>query len=137
MVWNGWIRSRVEARATDSAMTEELRPDGGTVPVLSIDTAFTLLSHHHRRELLLALRDRPSNTASLDELLGELMNGTTAMGPDYHESPESLHVLLRHQHLPRLENAGVVTVDEDESAITYVEHPRLEALLDVVEEWQE
>ena len=71
---------------------------------LDTDTAFELLSDPVRRELLWTCRER--DEISVDELADSVASEVT---PDR----EELLITLHHTHLPKLESAGVVTVESD------------------------
>lgn len=71
---------------------------------LDTDTAFDLLSAPVRRELLWTCRER--GAVDVDELADEVASEVTA-------DREQLRITLHHTHLPKLENAGVVTVESD------------------------
>jgi hypothetical protein len=84
-------------------------------PTLSQDVVFDLLSDRRRRELLYCLQALdPGESATVAELLDRLVESERQERA--RESPDlrgRVDVTLRHQHLPRLANAGVVDYGDD------------------------
>ena len=85
--------------------------DGG-----SLDELFELLSHEYRRYVLWALADPDGRT-------DEPIRTTLFAGDD---EPDILRIELRHNHLPKLDDAGLV--DWDPKAETLERGPRFEEI---------
>ena len=71
---------------------------------LDADTAFELLSDPVRRELLWTCRER--GDVDIDDLVDSVAG-------ELDSDPERLSVDLHHTHIPKLTDAGVVTVESD------------------------
>jgi hypothetical protein len=82
----------------------------------SLDELFELLSHEYRRYILWALADPDGRT---DEPIG-----TTLFAGD--DEPDILRLELRHNHLPKLDDAGLV--DWDPETETLARGPRFEEI---------
>ncbi|MCU4971807.1 hypothetical protein OB955_03520 [Halobacteria archaeon AArc-m2/3/4] len=85
-----------------------------------------------RRRLALSLASRSSTSITREELAAAMVARERAMGlgngrKNKHEAVDALETKLYHQHLPKLENAGLVAYDHDGETITYVGHPDVEA----------
>lgn len=76
-----------------------------------LDLAFRALSHPERRQLLLALEDRNSQTDASFAYLDE------APFAEWRDE-EGLHVRMHHTHLPMLEQAGFIEWDQAHDEVT-------------------
>lgn len=86
-----------------------------TTPELS--DMFELLTHPHRRYVLYYLTTE-SNTATIDTLVSAIATwdgGQT--GPDRNTDRDALEAALHHKHLPKLADAGMITVSADSDSI--------------------
>lgn len=93
------------------------------------DTVFQILSNRDRRQCLIALLDRgPDEDLPLDELY--------QLGDTGGSAPE---LLFYHNHLPRMEDAGVVTWNRAEMTVS--QGPAFEEIRHLVElvdeHWEE
>jgi hypothetical protein len=94
----------------------------------SLDELFELLSHKYRRYILLTL-------ATPDDRTDEPVEMTLFAGND---EPDILRIELRHNHLPKLDDAGLV--DWDPEAETLAHGPRFEAVepfLELIDEQEQ
>lgn len=85
---------------------------------LSTDTAFELLAHHRRRRLLRCLReyDTPITLADLaDEVAIREHDASLADIPA--ETVKRVYLSLYHRHVPKLEDAGIVTYSQQRDAV--------------------
>jgi DNA-binding transcriptional ArsR family regulator len=80
---------------------------------LPTELAFALLAHRRRRRTLRYLAGRVG-AVPLTELADYLARSEADPSPN---RTERMRVSLRHNHLPRLESAGVVTVDADRETV--------------------
>jgi hypothetical protein len=65
----------------------------------SLDATFDVLGNRYRRRLLIALAE------------GEPRHAVDGLGSD--DDPSEMRIELRHRHLPKLEDAGVVEWDRE------------------------
>jgi len=89
----------------------------------SVDSLFDALSDRRRRAVVRYLIDRTDRTARVETLDAELCHEASA-------DPGSFEATLRHVHLPRLADVGVVTYDEADGTVRYRERPAVESLLE-------
>ncbi len=80
------------------------------------ETAFELLSSALRRDVLAVLRDRRS-PIGLDEI-AEAVREEAASASETPSDPEKTRVALHHVHLPKLDDAGVVSYDPGTKTVT-------------------
>lgn len=86
---------------------------------LSEDTAFTLLSNPRRRFVIsyLSHQGSPIGIHELAEQIAAWENETTVESLT-REDRKKAYISLYQTHIPKLEDAGVVTYDEDERLVT-------------------
>lgn len=121
-------KTAVTADALDVASMSLLDvPDESRIPgIADTDTLFDALADDQRRALLAVLAEvaEPLDVETLAEIVGD--HDTT--GPDA-EFPAAdstrMEIALHHRHLPKLEDAGLVTYDTDAGTVTYEGHPFL------------
>ena len=90
----------------------------------TLDALLWALSDHRRRKLLRTLRRQPEREWPLDDVIASLAE------PAGTESRQQLHVLLRHVHLPKLDEHGLVDYDAGRGVVVYRSHDVAEALLE-------
>lgn len=91
----------------------------------ALDALFDGLSSTRRRRLLAAVADAESETVARDALVTTFMSrlhGEPASDETAAER-ERLTVRLHHQHLPKLEAAGLLEYDADQAAVRATDHP--------------
>lgn len=101
--------------------------EGGT----DWDSLIGALAEHRRRYLIYHLAEQPS--ASVEELAESVvaLEEEVMGGADPDAGPEGILVTLVHRHVPVLEAAGVVTLDEDAQVVTRGE--QFSAALDLLD----
>ncbi|WP_134672133.1 DUF7344 domain-containing protein [Halorussus marinus] len=87
---------------------DEYASEGGISPTL--DATLDLLSDRRRRYVLYTLR-RHSSAMALDEL------AEAVASRDDDAETDHVRTALYHSHLPRMENAGVVSFDPDSELV--------------------
>lgn len=96
---------------------------------VSVDDAFDALADTTRRHLLYYLAEEADGPAEVSDLAERLH----ARDPvDGYRDRRTIHVGLRHRHLPKLEAAGLVEHDPDVGAVRYVGDPFVEECLALV-----
>ncbi|MFB6136562.1 MAG: hypothetical protein ABEJ04_07355 [Halobacteriaceae archaeon] len=96
--------------------------DGGCVASIGVDTMFELLSHRLRRYALYALTEGSADAADLDELVDFVVAHSSGSRA---QDRERVAVTLYHEHLPKLEDVGVVEYDERSETARYRGPPLL------------
>jgi len=95
-------------------------PDFGEAMVTpSQDTVFELLAKEQRRHLCQYLSGTDERILSLTEI-------AEAVAPRVESSEERLAVTLHHQHLPKLDGAGMVDYDSRSKTVRYRGQPSIE-----------
>lgn len=94
--------------------------------VVSTDDALQLIASQRRRRVLQALRDRSGTRVSIDDLVDELNESDGSTNHHTNGEDSRTQIVLTHTHLPRLEDHGVVTVDQ--SAGTVAQGPAFDAV---------
>ena len=85
---------------------------------LSIDTILELLAHRYRRDLLGYLYDRPERTQTIEELTEHVLERETGMRNEQ-RSREAVELQLRHIHVPKLAEAGLLEYDDRDQRVRY------------------
>ncbi|APW98360.1 hypothetical protein CHINAEXTREME_11395 [Halobiforma lacisalsi AJ5] len=111
----------------------------------SLDRVFDLLSDRRRRYALYYLNDRGDGVATVGELTDHIAalesredstGGESAStgGPETEsERKEGIRTELRHVHLPKLAEIGVVEHDQRSDTVRYWSQPSLEEWLEHAE----
>lgn len=96
--------------------------------VLSLDTILSLLANHQRRELLQYLVETPDGCCSLDECVDHLVKQQEKRNGNGDEH-DQVKTTLRHVHIPKLEDAGIVEFDPRSQQLRYWGEEHLESWL--------
>lgn len=91
------------------------------------DELLTIIADARRRAILTALRDRPSDVTSVDQLVDDI-------DKEDHGGDDVTEIFLVHSALPRLAAAGVVDFDKRSMTVRYRATPALEEMLQFVAE---
>ncbi|USZ69120.1 winged helix-turn-helix domain-containing protein [Halorussus salilacus] len=92
-----------------------------------LDVLFELLADSQRRELLAYLVDADDGVASFSDLIDRVADAEDA-------ADREVAISIRHAHLPKLADAGVVEYDERSETVRYRGDPALADWLDAVRE---
>jgi DNA-binding transcriptional ArsR family regulator len=89
-----------------------------------LDEYLRLVADRNRRGVIRELRRTPDNTATFEELINRLHEEATDT------DRAALAIELRHTHLPKLADNGLVEYDRRSGAVRYQPDDRVETLLD-------
>lgn len=89
---------------------------------LSTDALFEVLSHHRRRALLADLQahDQPQAVADVVKRI-TVHEQDTPFDELPSEDIEQVHCSVHHVHIPKLEDSGLLTRDDDRNTVTLTE----------------
>lgn len=90
-----------------------------------IDTLLRILADSERRRILASLRSASAESVALEEL--------TQLASDTGDDLEHTRIRLHHNHLPALEDAGLLTYDSHTNTVEYHGDDTLEQLLDTLQ----
>lgn len=96
-----------------------------------LDASLRLVSDRQRRRILRRLRDDPTGTTTLEDLLDDLSDGGAAPTADPPDR-DRLSIQLIHSHLPKLNDHGVIDYDRDDEVIRYRPDEGVETVLDAL-----
>lgn len=105
---------------------------------LELDTVYDILSDRHRRYALYYLQDH--DPVSADELAEQIATWEANTGgtDDVDETQERIAIELRHTHLPKLRDTGVIEYDRRSETIRHGTPPEiLQTALDSAAEIEE
>lgn len=91
-----------------------------------LDSLLPVLADMERRQIVTHLKDTSTDSVSLEEL-------TTSLTTDSDYDPNSTRISLHHNHLPTLDETGIIDYDPDTNTIHYHAHTELESLLDTIQ----
>ncbi|WP_207587890.1 DUF7344 domain-containing protein [Halomontanus rarus] len=108
--------------------TERKTPTLPVAETPSLDLVFDLLADQRRRYALYYLYESTDGVATVDEIATHVVSLEDQSQVD---DPQS-HVItaLRHVHLPKLEDAGVLEHDTRSQTVRYWSQPSLEEWLE-------
>lgn len=109
--------------------------EDGDIPLLSLDVVLDILADYHRRCVLNFLQETDGQTASFEELVSQLYK-EQGKYRGQQLTHDKIQIALRHHHLPKLEDIGIVEYDSRSQAIRYQPNDRLEELYDYIQEFQ-
>lgn len=99
---------------------------------LTLDAVLDILSHHQRRDLLRLFHDSSTRTVDFEECVSHLLERERRrMGKV--PGPDHLRITLRHVHLPKLGEMGLVTYDESAETLRYHPNDSVESWLDLID----
>lgn len=97
----------------------------------SLDDCLTIIADRRRRKLIDHLRNNGNGRARIDDVVNRLdREKLAAPRPGRPPDREALAMELHHNHLPKLEDYGVVDYDLERGMIQYLPNDQLEAALD-------
>jgi DNA-binding transcriptional ArsR family regulator len=88
-----------------------------------LDRLFEALAHPQRRVVLCALHEGDGAQKTIDELTAQVVSQTPSL-----TEPEA-RTALRHAHLPKLDDFGLLSYDSDGGLVRYEGEPAVEAIL--------
>lgn len=94
-----------------------------------LDASLQLVADRRRRQVIRELRQDPTNSATLDELVDRLFEAEP-VAADPATDRERLAIQLYHSHLPKLADHGVVEYDRQRGTVQYVPDDQIETVLD-------
>lgn len=91
------------------------------------DTLFSALGHRYRRIVLTHLRRTRADPVPVGTLVSAIAAWEHEL--DHDTPPRDIEVSLRHAHLPKLADAGLIEFERDRSAVRYRENGLVERFL--------
>ena len=97
-----------------------------------LDTYLKLFSDSQRRRIVQQLRDEAAGKTTVEDLADYLHGGTS--GPLTADSQDRDHLSLQlmHNHLPKLDEHGVVDYDRENKTVRYQPAAQVETVLDTL-----
>lgn len=105
---------------------------GGEKPTLTLEAVLETLGHRYRRDLLSLFRERSARAVDSDDAV-EFLLERERRRPGETPSRDHLQITLLHVHLPKLEEAGLVTFDRGAGEFRYHPTDRIENWLQFIE----
>lgn len=99
----------------------EFAVDGGE----RLDRFYEALSNDLRREVLAILQERREEVLTLEELVDAVDGGEVSTDGGTGRPGNRVPISLHHHHLPKLDDAGIVSYDADERRVVYEGHTAL------------
>ncbi|MFB6223436.1 MAG: hypothetical protein ABEH86_07165 [Haloarcula sp.] len=142
---HGWTVTGAPQNVDTPTFRDSVTPPGGvakgepekpeTIPIpYSFDQVLDLVSSPRRRCLLYHLKDRSEHSMELDELAKRIYEREKAIpARSTPKSCDEVSVSLAHNHLPRLDELGILSYDSDENGVEYYPNPALESVIRYVE----
>lgn len=99
-----------------------------------LDTCFEIVSDGLRRAIVRQLRRETAEETSIADLVDQLLGSDAVALTDGRPDRDRIAIQLYHNHLPRLDDHGVVEFDPERRTVAYRSHERIEAVLDALPE---
>lgn len=109
--------------------------EDGDLLLLSLDAMLDVLADYHRRCILDFLQQTDHQTASFEELVNQLYKEQEKFHGQQ-LTHDKIQIALRHHHLPKLEDLGIVEYDSRSQTIRYQPNDRLKELYDYIRDFQ-
>lgn len=90
--------------------------DDGKASRDDVDAVLDVLANEQRRRILAHLADAPEDVAAFSDLVEHVAGGRAESSP---EEREETAIRLRHNHLPKLADAGIVSYDARDETVRY------------------
>ncbi|MFC6824843.1 DUF7344 domain-containing protein [Halopelagius fulvigenes] len=104
----------------------------GEEATLTLAAVLETLGHRYRRDLLRLFRERSARTVDSDDAVGYLLERERRRSGET-PSRDHLEITLLHVHLPKLEEARLVTLDREAGKFRYHPSERIENWLRFIE----
>ena len=144
---HGWTVTAATDADEDETPTfrDTVTPPGGvgkgdpeqpeTIPIpYAFDQVLELISAPRRRSLLYHLKDRSENETTLDDIVDRVYEREKAIpARETPQSRDQVGVSLAHNHLPRLDDLGILSYEAENNTVEYHPNPALESVIQYVE----
>lgn len=94
-----------------------------------LDSYLELVSDTQRRQLLHRLRSEPTGETTVEELVDQLHDDDGAAIADGSSDRGRITIQLVHNHLPMLDDLGVIRYDPERGTVRYRSDDRIETVL--------
>lgn len=95
-----------------------------------LDTYLELVSDRQRRKIIQQLRDGTTGKTTVEELVDHLHDGDSATLGAERTDRDQLSIQLMHNHLPKLDEHGIVHYDQENEVVQYQPNGQIETVLD-------
>jgi len=142
---HGWTVTASKDADETPTFRDTVTPPGGvkngdpeepeTIPIpYSFDQVLELISAPRRRSLLYHLKDRSESEVPLDDLVDRVYEREKAIpARATPRSRDEVGVSLAHNHLPRLDDLGILSYETAGNTVEYYPNPALESVIQYVE----
>jgi len=100
------------------------------MPPIGLDACLNLVADRRRRRLIQQLRHNGNGETTIDDLVDRLNGVEQAPTEDQPPDREELAIQVRHAHLPKLADHGVIEYDSERGTVQYQPDEQVEAVLD-------
>lgn len=104
----------------------------GIMGATHLDTYLELISDRQRRRIIHQLRDETTGKATVEDLVGQLHDGGSAPMTEERTDRDQLSIQLIHNHLPKLDEHGIIQYDQESNIVRYQSDEQIETVLDAL-----
>jgi len=104
----------------------------GMMGATHLDTYLQLISDGHRRRIIHQLRDETTGKATVEDLVDQLHGGKSALLTAERTDRDQLSIQLIHNHLPKLDEHGIIQYDQENKVVRYQPNKQIETVLDAL-----
>ena len=101
----------------------------GTTP---LDTYLELISDRQRRRIIHQLREETTGKVTVEDLVKQLHDGESAPLNAERTDRDQHTIQLIHNHLPRLDEHGIIHYDQENKVVRYQPDEQIETVLDAL-----
>lgn len=98
----------------------------------SLDAYLKLISDRQRRRIIHQLRDETTGKVTVEKLVDQLHNSESAPLTTEGMDRDQLSIQLIHNHLPRLDEHGIIQYDQENNVVRYQSDEQIETVLDAL-----
>jgi DNA-binding transcriptional ArsR family regulator len=104
----------------------------GTMSATTLDACLKLISDRQRRKIIHHLRDETAGETRVEGLVDHLHDSEAGGVAEARPDQNQLSIQLIHNHLPKLDDHGIIHYDQENKIVQYQPDEQIELVLDTL-----